>query len=107
MYLLFTPQPPLLIINFIIHTTSFNEPPIIVSTADPGFNFDSLLFYGSGWTLFQFDVLVFAVVDLLAESYVLSAVVTFIVMWMVRLLRKSLAKRNLGRKTLVDERFLI
>ena len=75
--------------------------------ADPGFNFDNLLFYGSGWALFQFDLLVFAVVDLLAESYVLAAVVTLVVSWLVRMIRDSLGRRNLGRKTLVDERFLI
>ena len=79
----------------------------IIYTADPGFNFDSLLFYGSGWALFQFDLFVFAVVDLLAESYVLAAVITFIVAWSVRLLRDFLGRRNLGKKTLVDERFLI
>ena len=75
--------------------------------ADPGFNFDSLLFYGSGWALFQFDLLVFAVVDLLSESYVLAAVVAFFVGWSLRMLRDSLGRRNLGKKTLVDERFLI
>ena len=49
----------------------------------------------------------FAVVDLLAENYVLSAIVAFIVAWGVKMLRDSLGRRNLGRKTLIDERFLI
>lgn len=80
---------------------------ILYFFADPGFNFDSVLFYGSGWSLFQFDLLVFAVVDLLSESYVLAAVVAFIVGWSLRMLRDSLGRRNLGKKTLVDERFLI
>ena len=57
--------------------------------------------------MFQFDLFVFAVVDLLSESYVLAAVITFIVAWVVRMLRDNLGRRNLGRKTLVDERFLI
>ena len=80
---------------------------IYIFFADSGFNFDSVLFYGSGWSLFQFDLLVFAVVDLLSESYVLAAVVAFIVGWSLRMLRDSLGRRNLGKKTLVDERFLI
>ena len=80
---------------------------IVFPTVDPGFDFDSLLFYGSGWALFLFDLLIFAVVDLLAESYVLAAVVTLVVSWLVRMIRDSLGRRNLGRKTLVDERFLI
>ena len=57
--------------------------------------------------MFQFDLLVFAVVDLLSESYVLAAVVAFFVGWSLRMLRDSLGRRNLGKKTLVDERFLI
>ena len=82
-------------------------PCIFFLAADQGFDFDSLLFYGSGWALFLFDLLIFAVVDLLAESYVLAAVVTLVVSWLVRMVRDSLGRRNLGRKTLVDERFLI
>lgn len=78
-----------------------------INHTDPGFNFDNLLFYGSGWALFQFHLLLFAVLDLLTESYVLSAVLTFLVAWMVSMLRDVLGRRNLGKKTLVDERFLI
>ena len=90
--------------EFLLH---YSNNYFLICIADPGFNFDSLLFYGSGWGLFQFDLLVFAVIDLLSESYVLAAVVAFIIGWSLRMLRDSLGRRNLGKKTLVDERFLI
>ena len=90
-----------------LYTTFSITKLFLIHVADPGFNFDSLLFYGSGWALFQFDLLVFAAVDLLSESYVLAAVVAFIIGWSLRMLRDNLGRRNLGKKTLVDERFLI
>ena len=54
---------------------------ITLSTTDPGYSFDSVLFYGNEWSLLLLDILVFAVVDLIAESYVLAAIITYIVSW--------------------------
>lgn len=45
-------------------------------TPDTSFSFDSILFYGKEWMLLQLDILVFAVVDLVAQNYVLAAIVT-------------------------------
>ena len=49
--------------------------------ADSGMNFEHVLFRGHGWTLFQLDLLVFAMVDLIARNYVLAAIIAFIVTW--------------------------
>jgi len=48
---------------------------------DPGFSFESVLFYGNELALLQLDILVFAVVDLIAQNYVLAAIITYIVSW--------------------------
>ena len=48
---------------------------------DSAMNFKRILFRGHSWTLFQLDVLVFAVVDLISRNYVLAAIITFIVTW--------------------------
>jgi len=52
---------------------------------DPGFSFDSVLFYGNEWALLQLDILIFAVVDMLAQNYVLAAIITYIVSWVCEL----------------------
>jgi len=44
-------------------------------------NFKRVLFRGYSWTLFQLDVLVFTVVDLVARNYILAAIIAFIVTW--------------------------
>ena len=49
--------------------------------SDPGCSFDSVLFYGNEWALLQLDILVFAVVDLLSQSYVLAAIITYLISW--------------------------
>ena len=46
---------------------------------DPGYSFTEVLFYGHEWSLFSLEVLLFAVVDLAAQNYVLAAVITFAV----------------------------
>lgn len=53
--------------------------PLLLS--DPGYSFDSVLFYGNEWSLLQLDFLVFAVVDLIAQNYILAAIITYIVAW--------------------------
>ena len=52
-----------------------------LSTTDPGYSFDSVLFYGNEWSLLLLDILVFAVVDLIAENYILAAIITYTVSW--------------------------
>ncbi len=53
----------------------------ILRSLDPGYSFDRVLFYGHFWNLLLLDLLVFAVVDLVARNYVLATVITCIVSW--------------------------
>lgn len=71
------------------------------------FAFTSVIFYGNEWSLLLFDMLLFAIVDLIAQNYVLAAVITYIIGWGLQCVRDFLGKGNLGRKTLIDNRFLI
>lgn len=70
-------------------------------------SFTSALLYGVEWSLLLFDILLFAVVDMAASDYILAAVVTYFVEIIISTARDSLGKKNLARKTLVHERFLI
>ena len=51
----------------------------ISPSLDPGNSFTETLFYGHEWSLFSLEVLLFTVVDLAAQNYVLAAVITFAV----------------------------
>ena len=44
-------------------------------------SFTSVIFYGNEWSLLLFDILVFAIVDLIAQNYVLAAIITYIIGW--------------------------
>lgn len=74
---------------------------------DEGHGFDTVLFYGNEWNLMLFDMVIFTLIDLLAADFVLAAFITYILGQLLVLVRDSLGRRNLARKTLVDERFLI
>ena len=74
---------------------------------DDGRSFNSVLFYGNEWTLMLFDLLVFAVMDLASKDFVFAGIFTYLVTKFLTILRDNLGRKNLTRKTLVDERFLI
>ena len=95
---------------------------------DPSPSFPRLFFHGQEWSLWQLELLVFAVVDLIATDYVIAAVITAVIagvcpiprsdlliyflslsppLQVVSVVREVLGRRNLARKTLVDNRFLI
>jgi meckelin len=74
---------------------------------DDGKSFNSVLFYGNEWTLMLFDLLFFCIVDYIAVNYVLAGVLTYFTSKILVTLRDSLGRKNLARKTMVDERFLI
>uniref|UniRef100_A0A8C9X1H5 Transmembrane protein 67 n=1 Tax=Sander lucioperca TaxID=283035 RepID=A0A8C9X1H5_SANLU len=74
---------------------------------DEAHSFSDVLFYGNEATLLIFDTLFFCVVDLGSQSFVLAAVLTCVQQMIFRLIRNTLGRKNLVRKTLVDERFLI
>ncbi|XP_018025139.1 meckelin-like [Hyalella azteca] len=69
--------------------------------------FDRVLLYGQETVLVLFEILLFTFVDLLSYDFVLSAVVTYAVSSALKALRNVGGKRNLIKKTLVDQRFLI
>nr|XP_022342617.1 meckelin-like [Crassostrea virginica] len=74
---------------------------------DNGHSFDQCLFYGNEITLLLFDTLLFCIIDLIATNFVLSGILTYIIIELVALLRDHGGRKNLAKKTLVDERFLI
>lgn len=74
---------------------------------DTSFSFDSMLFYGKEWMLLQLDILVFAVVDLVAQDYILAAIVTCAISLVTKQVRNSAGSRNLSQKALIDNRFLL
>ncbi|XP_053182760.1 meckelin [Scomber japonicus] len=74
---------------------------------DEAHSFSDVLFYGNEATLLIFDTLFFCVVDLGSQSFVLAAILTYIQQMIFRMIRITLGRKNLVRKTLVDERFLI
>lgn len=74
---------------------------------DNGHSFDQVLFCGHEMSLILFDTLLFCIVDRIATNFVLAGVITYIITELVCLVRDTAARKNLARKTLVDERFLI
>uniref|UniRef100_A0A4W3IL95 Meckelin n=1 Tax=Callorhinchus milii TaxID=7868 RepID=A0A4W3IL95_CALMI len=71
--------------------------------------FSNAIYYGHELVLLLFDALLFSVVDLGTQNYVLAAIITYIVQKVGEILRvnRLVAQRNLAVKTLVDKRFLI
>ncbi|XP_019391529.1 PREDICTED: meckelin-like isoform X1 [Crocodylus porosus] len=69
--------------------------------------FSRTLFYNNELALLLFDTLLFSVVDLGAQDFVLAAISTFLVQKVVEMVRNALGRRNLAAKTLVEKRFLI
>lgn len=74
---------------------------------DNGHSFDQCLFYGNEITLLLFDTLLFCIVDLIAKNFVLAGIITYVIIEIVALIRDHGGRKNLAKKTLVDERFLI
>uniref|UniRef100_UPI00398E4F66 meckelin-like n=1 Tax=Pristiophorus japonicus TaxID=55135 RepID=UPI00398E4F66 len=69
--------------------------------------FSNALYYGHELVLLLFDTLLFSVVDLGTQDFVLAAIITYLVQKILELVREAISRRNLATKTLVDERFLI
>ncbi|CAM5151371.1 unnamed protein product [Eretmochelys imbricata] len=69
--------------------------------------FSRTLFYNNELALLLFDTLLFSVVDLGTQDFMLAAIITFVVQKLVKMLRHALGRRNLAAKTLVEKQFLI
>ncbi|EDO36269.1 predicted protein [Nematostella vectensis] len=74
---------------------------------DDGRSFNCVLFYGNEWTLLLFELLFFAFCDYFATDFILAGVLTYIVITVLAKIRDIFGRRNLAKKTMVDERFLI
>lgn len=69
--------------------------------------FSNVLYYGHELVLLLFDALLFSVVDLGTQDFVLAAIITYLLQKILETVREAISRRNLATKTLVDERFLI
>ena len=74
---------------------------------DDGTGFAAVLRWGHELSLFCFDFLVFAIVDFLASNYVTAGTVTYVVHVILSMATATLSQRNVAKKTMVDDRFLI
>ncbi|XP_077126973.1 meckelin isoform X4 [Ranitomeya variabilis] len=74
---------------------------------DETHSFSDVLFYGHESTLLMFDTLVFCVVDIMSQNFVLAAIITYLQQECFRRIRAAVGQKNLASKTLIDERFLI
>ncbi|XP_075069890.1 meckelin isoform X2 [Mixophyes fleayi] len=74
---------------------------------DENHSFSEVLFHGHESMLLIFDNLFFCIVDIMSQSFVLAAIITYLQHECFRLIRAAVGKRNLASKTLVDERFLV
>jgi len=71
------------------------------------FSVAKLLFLGLEYDLLLFDILLYSLVDLSGNNTLVSILVTFLVDRFFKILREWGGRRNISRKCLVDERFLI
>ncbi|KAM9308424.1 meckelin [Gastrophryne carolinensis] len=74
---------------------------------DENHSFSEVLFYGHESTLLIFDTLLFCIVDMMSQNFVLAAVITYLQQECFRLIRGAVGQKNLASKTLIDQRFLI
>lgn len=74
---------------------------------DDSRSFTNVFFFGHEWILLLWDVLFFAIVDYIALNFVLAGILTYFQSRVLKSIRMVMGKKNLARKTLIDERFLI
>ncbi|XP_060849331.1 meckelin isoform X1 [Rhopalosiphum padi] len=74
---------------------------------DDGHSFDQVIFYGNECTLVIFDLMMLSFFYVLTENIVLAAIITGFLIKIMSVIRTTFGKRNLAKKTLIDERFLI
>lgn len=77
------------------------------SFTDNGHSFDNVLFYGNEFTLMTFDIMLFCFVEALSQDYLVAGIVTAAINHLLAMIRDLGGRKNLAKKTLIDERFLI
>lgn len=65
------------------------------------------MYYGLEYTLLGFELMTFIVLDLASENYTFAAILTFVISQLIKRIFMNLTRKNLIRKALVDERFLM
>ncbi|PIO35897.1 hypothetical protein AB205_0211800, partial [Aquarana catesbeiana] len=74
---------------------------------DERHHFNRALFYGNELVLLLFDTLLFCIIDLGTQNFILATILTFVIQMFVQILRSLIGKKNLSAQTLVEESFLI
>ncbi|XP_068117689.1 meckelin-like [Hyperolius riggenbachi] len=69
--------------------------------------FSRTLFYSNELVLLMFDMLLFCVIDLGTQNFILATILTFVIQMFVKILRSQIGRKNLSAQTLVEESFLI
>ncbi|MEE6500410.1 hypothetical protein FKM82_003772 [Ascaphus truei] len=69
--------------------------------------FSRTLFYSNELVLLLFDTLLFCIIDLGTQNFVLATIITFIVQKFVKVVRGQIGRKNLSKQTMVEEKFLI
>lgn len=70
--------------------------------------FTDILLYGQEWSLLLLNLLWLLVIDWLSNwNIILAATVIYFLDILIVMVRDSLGKKNIARKTMVDEKFLI
>ena len=91
----------------------FRNPPDLTAVksslfyGDADFRFTETLFLGVELDLLLFNILTFAVTDLMYDNTMASIVTTYLAELLVITVRQELGQANLASKTLVDDRFLV
>jgi hypothetical protein len=79
----------------------------IVMFKDPNMNFDTILFYGIEWEWFIWNIFVFQFWQTVLGWITMSCMLTIIFDEFFRWIRSVLAEKNLARKSIIDNKFLL
>jgi hypothetical protein len=79
----------------------------IVFFKDPNMSFDAILFYGIEWDWFIWNIFVFQFWQIVIGWITMSCMLTFFIDIFFWWIRSILAEKNLARKSIIDNKFLI
>ncbi|XP_030060414.1 meckelin [Microcaecilia unicolor] len=74
---------------------------------DDGALFGRTLYYNNELVLLLFDILLFSIIDLGTQNFVLAGIITYIIQKGLEILRQVIGRKNLSAETMVEEQFLI
>ncbi|XP_014254022.1 meckelin isoform X2 [Cimex lectularius] len=74
---------------------------------DNGHSFDNVLYYGNELSLFTFNLIFFCFVEIIAQNYLLAAILTGLCDEAIARIRKYCSRKNFAKKALIDENFLL